>query len=54
MGVFAAFDHLRDVDSGPEQLQVLHNTIRVVLRQGDAKLSEHTHMSTFETKTSLQ
>ncbi|CAI6082879.1 unnamed protein product [Clonostachys chloroleuca] len=42
--LLAGTDHLGHVHSGPEQLNVLHQTLRVILGQCDTKLSEHTHL----------
>ena len=54
IGLLRCTDHLRDVDARPEQLQVLHHTIRVVLGQSDTQLGEHTHVSPLQPETGLE
>ena len=50
----AGTDHLGHVHSGPEDLDVLHQALRVVLGQGNTKLGEHTHVSTLKAETLLE
>merc|ERR1719320_2227196 len=46
--------HLWNVDTGPEQLQVLLELVWLVARVEDGKLGEHAHVSPFKTQGSLQ
>lgn len=46
--------YLWDVDSGPEELQVLPHLLRFELGVEDGQLSEHAHVSPLQTQRSLQ
>ena len=48
------FPYLRDVDTGPEELQVLPHLCRLVLGVEDGQLREHAHVSSLETQGSLE
>lgn len=46
--------YLWDVDSGPEQLQVLPHLLRLELGVEDGKLGEHAHVGPLQAQRSLQ
>lgn len=46
--------YLWDVDSGPEQLQVLPHLLRFKLGVEDGELCEHAHVSALQTQRSFQ
>lgn len=46
--------YLRDVDSGPEQLQVLPHFLRFEFGVEDGELGEHAHVSPLQPQGSLQ
>ncbi|GJC99267.1 hypothetical protein ColKHC_08093 [Colletotrichum higginsianum] len=52
--LLAGTDNLGEVHSAPEELQVLHETLRVVLGQSNTEFGEHAHVGTLKTKTLLQ
>ncbi|KAI6757104.1 hypothetical protein HG531_002929 [Fusarium graminearum] len=54
VSLFAGLDHLGQIHARPEDLNMLHQTVRVVLGESNTKLSEHSHVSTLEAKTLLE
>lgn len=46
--------YLWDVDSGPEELQVLLHLLRFELGVEDGELGEHAHVGAFEAQSGLQ
>ncbi|PNY29194.1 Uncharacterized protein TCAP_00893 [Tolypocladium capitatum] len=54
VGFLAGADHLGHVHSGPEELDVLHETLRVVSGEGNAQLREHSHVGTLEAEALLE
>ena len=47
---FASTDDLGNVDSRPEELEMLHSLLRFVFRVENGKFSEHCHVGTFKSE----
>lgn len=47
-------DDLGDVDARPEELQVLHHLLWLVLGVQDGQFREHAHVRTLQAQTGLQ
>jgi hypothetical protein len=54
MGLLARSDHLGNVDSGPEETEVLHDTLRVVLGERIAEFGEHSHVGSLQSEASFK
>jgi hypothetical protein len=52
-GLFASTDDFGDVDPRPEEFEMFHSLLRLVLGVENCELSEHRHVCPLETETSL-
>eukprot|EP00123_Amoebidium_parasiticum_P016952 comp23654_c0_seq1/m.40409 comp23654_c0_seq1/g.40409 ORF comp23654_c0_seq1/g.40409 comp23654_c0_seq1/m.40409 type:complete len:589 (+) comp23654_c0_seq1:220-1986(+) len=52
--ILGSTHNLGDVDTGPEELEVLHHLLGLVAGVEDCQLRKHAHVRTLQTKTGLQ